>query len=86
MDLFCLITALPADAAQITWDGPKVRIIDHQAHVAGHAALLIEDRGVLAAGDMLSDILMPFLDLKAPNPTVDYLAAFSALHERGQQR
>jgi glyoxylase-like metal-dependent hydrolase (beta-lactamase superfamily II) len=75
MDLLGLITGLPAEAAQIPWDGPKVRIIGHQAHDPGHAALLIEERGVLVAGDMLSDILMPFLDLEAANPLEDYLAA-----------
>lgn len=75
MDLLGLITGLPAEAAQIPWDGPDVRIIEHEAHAPGHAALLIEERGVLVAGDMLSDILMPFLDLEAANPIEDYLAA-----------
>ena len=58
LDLFGLITGLPAGAAQIPWDGPDVRIIEHPAHAQGHAALLIEERGVLVAGDMLSDILI----------------------------
>ena len=75
MDLLGYITGLPAEAAQIPWDGPAVRIIEHQAHATGHAALLIEERGVLVAGDMLSDILMPFLDLQAANPIGDYLDA-----------
>ena len=75
MDMLGLITGLPAGAAQIPWDGPTVRIIEHQAHAPGHAALLIEERGVLVAGDMLSDILMPFLDLEAADPVEDYLAA-----------
>lgn len=75
MDLLGLITGLPAGTARIPWDGPTVRIIEHQAHAAGHAALLIEERGVLVAGDMLSDILMPFLDLQAANPLEDYLEA-----------
>lgn len=75
MDLLGLITGLPADAAAIPWDGPEVRIIEHQAHAPGHAALLIDERGVLVAGDMLSDILMPFLALEAANPIEDYLAA-----------
>ena len=66
MDLFGLITGLPAGAAQIPWDGPDVRIIEHRAHAPGHAALLIEERGVLVAGDMLSDVLVPMLDLQAP--------------------
>lgn len=75
MDLLGLIIGLPADAAEIPWEGPEVRIIEHQAHAPGHAALLIDERGVLVAGDMLSDILMPFLDLEAANPIEDYLAA-----------
>ncbi len=79
MDLLCLITGLPAEAAQIPWDGPKVRILEHQGHAPGHAALLIEEPGVLVAGDMLSDILMPFLDLEAANPIEDYLEALRLL-------
>ena len=75
MDLLGLITGLPADAAQIPWDGPTARIIEHRAHAPGHAALLIQERSVLVAGDMLSDILMPFLDLEAADPLGDYLAA-----------
>jgi glyoxylase-like metal-dependent hydrolase (beta-lactamase superfamily II) len=75
MDLLGLITGLPAEATQIPWDGPEVRIIEHQAHAPCHAALLIEERGVLVAGDMLSDILMPFLDLEAATPLEDYLDA-----------
>ncbi|MEC5183928.1 glyoxylase-like metal-dependent hydrolase (beta-lactamase superfamily II) [Cryobacterium sp. MP_3.1] len=75
MDLLGFITGLPAQAAQIPWDGPRIRIIEHQAHAPGHAALVIEERGVLIAGDMLSDILMPFLDLQATNPIEDYRAA-----------
>lgn len=79
MDLLGLIAGLPVEAAQIPWDGPKVRIIEHQAHAPGHAALLIEERGVLVAGDMLSDILMPFLDLDAADPIGDYLATLRLL-------
>lgn len=75
MDLLGLITGLPAESAQIPWDGPKVRIIEHRAHAPGHAALLIEEHAVLVAGDMLSDILMPFLDLEAADPIEDYLEA-----------
>jgi glyoxylase-like metal-dependent hydrolase (beta-lactamase superfamily II) len=78
-DLFGLITGLPAETAHIPWDGPRVRIIEHQAHAPGHASLLIEERGVLVAGDMLSDILIPFLNLEAADPTRDYLAALQLL-------
>ena len=79
LDLLGLITSLPAEATQIPWDGPKVRIIEHQAHAPGHAALLIEERRVLVAGDMLSDVLIPMLDLSAADPIEDYLAALRRL-------
>lgn len=76
LDLLGLITGLPAETAQIPWDGPKARIIEHQAHAPGHAALLIEERGVLVAGDMLSDVLVPMLDLDdTADPLEDYLTA-----------
>jgi glyoxylase-like metal-dependent hydrolase (beta-lactamase superfamily II) len=79
LDLFGLITGLPAGTTQIPWDGPEVRIIEHQAHAAGHAALLIEERRVLVAGDMLSDVFIPMLDLSAADPIGNYLAALRLL-------
>jgi len=80
LDLLGLITGLPADAARIPWNGPEVRIIEHQAHAPGHAALLIVERGVLVAGDMLSDVLIPMLDLNGTaDPIEDYLAALRLL-------
>ena len=80
LDLLGVITGLPAEMAQIPWDSPQVRIIEHQAHAPGHAALLIEERGVLVAGDMLSDVLIPMLDLNdTADPIEDYLAALRLL-------
>jgi glyoxylase-like metal-dependent hydrolase (beta-lactamase superfamily II) len=81
LELFGLITGLPAGTAKIPWDGPEVRIIDHPAHAQGHAALLIEGPGVLVAGDMLSDILMPFPDLDAADPIEDYLVGLRLLED-----
>ena len=72
--LFGLVTGLPTGTEYVPWDGPRVRIIEHPAHAQGHAALVIEERGVLVAGDMLSDVLVPMLDLGAANPIDDYLA------------
>ena len=80
-DLFGRITGLPANTAQIPWDGPEVRIIEHQGHAAGHAALFIRERGVLVAGDLLSDVLIPLLDLEAADPIEDYLAALRLLED-----
>ena len=76
MDLLGDVTGLPAGTARIPWDGPEVRIIEHQAHAPGHAALLIEERGVLVAGDMLSDVLPPMPDRSgAADPVGDHLHA-----------
>jgi glyoxylase-like metal-dependent hydrolase (beta-lactamase superfamily II) len=79
-DLLGRITGLPAATARIPWDGPQIRIIEHRAHAPGHAALLIEERGVLVAGDMLSDVLIPMLNLDGTaDPVEDYLAGLQLL-------
>ncbi|MFH8485235.1 MBL fold metallo-hydrolase [Streptomyces longisporoflavus] len=78
LDLYGLITGLPAETAQLPWAGPKVRIIEHPAHAPGHAALWIEERRVLIAGDMLSDVFVPMLD-DADNPIADYLVGLGLL-------
>lgn len=79
MELYGLITGLPAGADRVPWNGPEVRIIEHSAHERGHAALLVD--GVLVAGDMLSDILMPFPSAAAADPLGDYLAGLDALED-----
>jgi glyoxylase-like metal-dependent hydrolase (beta-lactamase superfamily II) len=78
LDLFGLITGLAIGADRLPWDGPPVRIIEHPAHAPGHAALLVEERGVLVAGDMLSDVLVPMLNDSA-DPIEDYLAGLRLL-------
>lgn len=75
MELLGILTGLPAGADELPWDGPTARILEHRAHTAGHAALLIEEPRVLIAGDMLSDVLVPMLDLSAADPIGDHLAA-----------
>lgn len=77
LDLFGLITPLPAGATEVGWDGPRVQVIEHPAHSPGHAALLV-DGGVLVAGDMLSDLFIPMLD-DSDDPIGDYLDGLSLL-------
>lgn len=81
LDLFGRITGLPAGTTLVPWDGPEVRIIEHPAHAPGHAALFIEERGVLVAGDMLSDVLVPMLDdvHRTNDPIEDYLVGLRLL-------
>lgn len=76
LDLYGLVTALPDGTTRVPWDGPRVRILEHRAHAPGHAALFIEECGVLVAGDMLSDVLIPMLEPHgAADPVEEYLAA-----------
>ncbi|MEU9514701.1 MBL fold metallo-hydrolase [Micromonospora sp. NPDC048169] len=82
LDLLGRITGLPEGTSRIPWDGPEVRIIEHRAHAPGHASLLIKERRVLVAGDVLSDVLIPMLDLNgAEEPVDDYLTALRLLEE-----
>src|SRR5215468_591181 len=75
LDLVGALTPLPAATQYLSWSGLAVRIIEHRAHAPGHAALLIEHGGVLVAGDMLSDVEIPLLDLSSADPLGDYLTA-----------
>ncbi|MEY9953906.1 MBL fold metallo-hydrolase [Leifsonia sp. EB34] len=79
LTLFGELTALPEGAEWIPWDGPRARVIEHRAHASGHAALLVEESGVLVAGDLLSDVLVPLLDHSAADPVEDYLAALTLI-------
>ena len=82
LDLLGRITALPQETDHLEWNGPRIRIIEHQAHAAGHAALLIEGSRVLVAGDMLSDILTPMLNFdSAGDPIQSYQVGLTLLEE-----
>ena len=75
-ELVALVRPLPAD------DGPVPgEIIEHQAHAVGHAAVLLADRGVLLAGDMLSDVLIPLLDFRQDDQVGAYETALDRLGE-----
>ncbi|WP_432545713.1 MBL fold metallo-hydrolase [Kineococcus sp. SYSU DK004] len=81
VELFGLVTALPADAVEVPWDGPRVRVLEHPAHAPGHAALLVERARVLVAGDMLSDVFVPMLDdpREGSDPLADHLTGLQRL-------
>jgi glyoxylase-like metal-dependent hydrolase (beta-lactamase superfamily II) len=82
LDLLGAVTGLPAETGQLPWDGPSVRIVEHQSHAHGHASLHIEHLALLQAGDMLSDLLIPMIDLSgAADPVGDYLTALQLLED-----
>jgi hydroxyacylglutathione hydrolase len=74
---FGQLTPLPADV--IPWDGPAAQVLAHDGHAPGHGAVFLPDAGVLVAGDMLSDIEMPLLDLEAADLLGDYRAGLERL-------
>lgn len=80
-DLFGKIHGMDAGVKELPWDGPKIKINEHEGHAPGHAALLIEERKVLVAGDMLSDVFTPMPDLAAADPIKDYLAALQMFED-----
>ncbi|MGW5719472.1 MBL fold metallo-hydrolase [Amycolatopsis sp. NPDC003865] len=73
LDLVALVTPLPAG------NPLPGELIEHDAHAVGHAALLLADRGVLLAGDMLSDVLIPLLDPRRSGQEDAYPAALDRL-------
>ncbi|MFI5709088.1 MBL fold metallo-hydrolase [Kribbella sp. NPDC051620] len=79
LELIGLLTPLPADGG-----GVPGKLIEHQAHAVGHAAILLADRGVLIAGDMLSDVLIPLLGARRPGQLDAYEAALAQLDEAAQ--
>jgi hydroxyacylglutathione hydrolase len=70
---------VPVTGDTLPWDGPLARVLTHDAHERGHSALFFPSLGVLVAGDMLSDIEVPLLDLTAADPVGDYRAGLDLL-------
>jgi glyoxylase-like metal-dependent hydrolase (beta-lactamase superfamily II) len=80
LELIGLVTPLPADGGPVPGE-----IIEHQAHAVGHAAVLLADRGVLLAGDMLSDVLIPLLYAGGPDQVGAYETALDLLGEAARR-
>lgn len=76
LELIGLLSPLPADGGPVPGE-----IVEHEAHAIGHAAVLLADRGVLLAGDMLSDVLIPLLDPRRPGQVDAYETALDRLGE-----
>jgi glyoxylase-like metal-dependent hydrolase (beta-lactamase superfamily II) len=71
-DLTSFAQVEPLLGREIDWAGPRAVVYPHDAHAPGHGAVLLPDAGVLIAGDMLSDVEIPLLDLDAAAPFGGY--------------
>ena len=80
LELIALVTPLPADGGPVPGE-----IIEHRAHAVGHAAILLADRAVLLAGDMLSDVLIPLFDSRQDDQVGAYETALDRLDEAVRQ-
>jgi glyoxylase-like metal-dependent hydrolase (beta-lactamase superfamily II) len=80
LELVALVTPLPPDGTPVPGT-----VIEHQAHAVGHAAVLLADRGVLLAGDMLSDVLIPLFDPRRTGQLEAYGSALVLLGEAAKQ-
>jgi len=80
LELVALVTPLPADGGPVPGE-----IIEHRAHAVGHVAVLLADRGVLLAGDMLSDVLIPLFDPRQDDQVGAYETALDRLGEAAEQ-
>ncbi|MFF7756556.1 MBL fold metallo-hydrolase [Streptomyces griseorubiginosus] len=76
LDLVALVTPLPEDGSPLPGE-----VVEHRAHAVGHAALLLADRGVLLVGDMLSDVLIPLLDIRQDDQLSAYETALDLLEK-----
>jgi hydroxyacylglutathione hydrolase len=63
----------------------EVVVVPYTAHAPGSAALVVTDVGVLLAGDVLSDVEVPLLDLTAADPVADHLRALDGLETTARQ-
>jgi glyoxylase-like metal-dependent hydrolase (beta-lactamase superfamily II) len=80
LELVALVEPLPAGGGPVPGE-----LLEHRAHAIGHAAILLADRGVLLAGDMLSDVLIPLFDPRQEGQLEAYEAAFDLLGEATTQ-
>jgi len=71
--------AYPSVDGFLDWPGPPVQVLTHDAHAPGSTSLLVRSADVLIAGDLLSDVEIPLLDLSSTDPVGTYLAALDLL-------
>ena len=76
VDLAGHVSGVPASG--LPWAGREIALHAHDAHARGHLAVEIVDAGALLAGDMLSDVELPYPDPDEPDLTM-YLEGLDRL-------
>ena len=79
LELLGLVRPLHDGQEAPPWTGPRLHVVEHRAHAPGHSAIALPEIGVLVAGDMLSDFLIPILDPRQPTQLATYEAALDEL-------
>lgn len=69
----------PVEGTELDWAGPRTLVVPYPGHCPGSAALVLPDLGVLLAGDVLSDVEIPLLDLDSPDPVADHRSGLDLL-------
>ena len=60
----------------LAWSGPEVIVVQTDAHVPGHGSLHLAELGVLCAGDLVSDVDVPFPFWGPPDGLAEGLAPY----------
>jgi glyoxylase-like metal-dependent hydrolase (beta-lactamase superfamily II) len=63
---------VPLPDGTLPWAGPRVELVEHDAHAPAHLAMFLPGAGVLVSGDMLSDVELP---MPADDETLEHYAA-----------
>lgn len=79
LEVFARLCPLQPGQPAIPWPGPEALVLTHDGHASGHSAVFLPGTGTLVAGDMLSDIEIPLLDLDHPDPFGSYRAGLALL-------
>ncbi|MDT0164243.1 MBL fold metallo-hydrolase [Actinotalea sp. AC32] len=79
-DLALLARLAPRRAGPLPWCR-EVLLVEHGAHAPGAAVVVVPAARALLAGDLLSDLEVPLLDLADADPVRTYLRALDRVEE-----